>query len=258
MSIEAQITLRREDFPALGRERIRLLEEVARAGSIAGGARAAGLTYKAAWDALDAMSRVIAQPLISTRAGGKDRGGAVLTEAGRRLIAVFHRLEAEMARIARDVAGDLAGIGIAPHELQSGYMLRTSARNMLRGDIAAIQPQGLTAQIEIAVAPSLRIRAEVTHRSVGGLGLHGGRTVLALIKANVVSIVGPGGFGAPDLNRIAGHIAQCEITGDQAEIILDAGHGISIAALIPAGTAWQPGMQADALFDPRHVIIAVD
>ena len=36
-----------------GRDRIRLLEAVGREGSISGAARAVGLSYKAAWDAID-------------------------------------------------------------------------------------------------------------------------------------------------------------------------------------------------------------
>ena len=66
MAIEARITLKTGEAPAVGRERIRLLEAVAREGSITAGARAAGLTYKAAWDALDAMGNLFGQPLLET------------------------------------------------------------------------------------------------------------------------------------------------------------------------------------------------
>ena len=55
MAIEALVTLKSDATAAIGRDRIRLLEAVAREGSISAGARAIGITYKAAWDGLDAM-----------------------------------------------------------------------------------------------------------------------------------------------------------------------------------------------------------
>ena len=77
MPIEASITLKGDALtsPIKG-DRIRLLEAVAREGSISAGAREAGITYKAAWDALDALSNLFGQPLLETRTGGKAGGGA--------------------------------------------------------------------------------------------------------------------------------------------------------------------------------------
>ena len=143
MAIEARITLKTGEAPAVGRERIRLLEAVAREGSITAGARAAGLTYKAAWDALDAMGNLFGQPLLKTHAGGKSGGGATLTPAGVRVIQAFHKLEAEMARSVRSIEPDLAGAGISPFDLFSGFFMRTSARNALRGTVTELVPDAL-------------------------------------------------------------------------------------------------------------------
>lgn len=263
MSVQAQLTLKREDLPAIGRDRIRLLEEVARAGSISGGARAIGLTYKAAWDALDAMSNVVAEPLIVTRSGGNDRGGAILTEAGRRLIAGFHRFEAEMARIARTLDADLTGTGIASRDIVSGFMFRTSARNMLRGRVQAIKAGGLTSAIAVEISPQASLVAHVTNQSVTALGLHTGRDILVLIKAYFVRVTGgTEQDAAPDQNRLAGKIKRCEISGDQAEIVVDIGSGKTIAAIMPETAVKKSklkvGLRAVATFDPQHVIIAVD
>ncbi len=75
MTIEALVTLKAESLSPVGRERIRLLEAVAREGSISAGARAVGLTYKAAWDALDAMANLFGQPLLETRAAARQGAG---------------------------------------------------------------------------------------------------------------------------------------------------------------------------------------
>src|SRR5258708_33682330 len=119
--IDALVTLTGKDAPAVGRDRIRLLEAVAREGSITAGAKAVGLTYKAAWDALDAMANLFGQPLLSKRAGGRAGGGASLTPTGIRVIEAFGRLEAEMARVLRALEPDLADTGISPLNLVSGF-----------------------------------------------------------------------------------------------------------------------------------------
>src|SRR5215467_9417004 len=123
MTIEALVTLKTADAPAVGRERIRLLEAVGREGSITAGAKAVGLTYKAAWDALDGMANLFGQPLLEKRAGGRAGGGASLTATGIRVIQAFHRLEAEMARTVRAIEPALAGTGISPFNLVSGLLM---------------------------------------------------------------------------------------------------------------------------------------
>src|SRR5215213_7522668 len=123
--IEALVTLKSDDAPAIGRERIRLLESVARERSITAGAKAAGLTYKAAWDALEGMANLFGQPLLETRTGGRAGGGARLTPTGFRVIQAFHRLEAEMARVVRAIEPELAGTGISAFNLVSGFLMKT-------------------------------------------------------------------------------------------------------------------------------------
>lgn len=262
-AIEALVTLRSEDLPTVGRDRIRLLEAVAREGSISAGAKAVGLTYKAAWDALDAMANLFGQPLLSTRAGGRAGGGAALTATGVRVIAAFRRLEGEMARLVRGLETDLAGTGIAPLHLVSGFLMKTSARNVLRGTIATILSDTLNAEVAVAVSADVTIYALVTTESVRQLGLCVGREALVLIKAPFV-IIAPG-EEAPAVsvrNRIKGIVRRAEISAVNAEVVLDIGSERTLAAAITAESAkaldLAPGKPAYALFDAAHVIVAID
>ena len=177
MSIEAHVTLSGTDAPHVGRERIALLEAVAREGSITAGAKAVGLTYKAAWDGLDAMANLFGQPLLLKRAGGKAGGGAALTATGIRVIEAFHRLEAEMARVMRALEPDLDGTGVTPLNLMSGFLMKTSARNALRGTIAGIVSDEMSAEVAVSVSEGAVIYALVTRGSLRDLGL----VVLSLI-----------------------------------------------------------------------------
>jgi molybdate transport system regulatory protein len=263
MSIEATVMLKSTHASGVGRDRVRLLEAVAREGSITAGAKAAGLSYKAAWDALDGMANLFGQPLLETRAGGRAGGGARLTPAGAKVIEAFGRMEAEMARVIREMEPELAGSGISPLNLFSGFFMRTSARNALRGKISAINADALNAEVAVAVSADTTIYAMVTAESLRDLGLCAGREAIVLIKAPFVMIA-PGENPPPTSARncVHGVVRRCEISAVNAEIVLDIGQGKSLAASITAHSATAldlaPGRPACALFDAAHVIIAID
>lgn len=77
----------------LGRGRVELLEKIGATGSISQAARAMKMSYKAAWDAVDAMGNALNAPLVSTTTGGKGGGGARLTPQALTLIAAYRQLE---------------------------------------------------------------------------------------------------------------------------------------------------------------------
>lgn len=55
-------------------KRLALLEQIAEQGSITRAAKAAGLSYKAAWDAIDELNNLAERPLVSRSVGGKGGG----------------------------------------------------------------------------------------------------------------------------------------------------------------------------------------
>ena len=59
--------------------------------SIAAAAREIGMTYKAAWDAVETMNNLAGAPLVERSVGGRGGGGAMLTARGRKLVATFRR-----------------------------------------------------------------------------------------------------------------------------------------------------------------------
>jgi len=248
---------------AVGRGRIRLLQAVAREGSIAAGAKAVGLTYKAAWDALEAMSNLFGQPLLNTRKGGAAGGGAWLTPAGITVIEAYGRLEAEMARVVRRLEPDLRGSGISPVNLFSGFFMKTSARNTLRGTITRIASDALNAEVSVAVSDTTTIHAMITNESLHDLGLCIGCDALVLIKASFV-VIAPGKVppAVSARNCVHGTVLRCESTAVNAEVVLDVGGGKTLAATISAHSASALGLSrgtaACALFDAAHVIIAID
>ncbi|MDB5509062.1 MAG: transcriptional regulator, ModE family [Hyphomicrobiales bacterium] len=263
MSLEAHVTLHGLDAPSVGRDRIQLLEAVAREGSITAGARAVGITYKAAWDALDAMANLFGQPLLLKRAGGKAGGGATLTGTGLRLIDAFHRMEAEMARVLRALEPELAGTDVTPLDLMAGLLMKTSARNALRGVVTNIISDEVSADVSVEVSPGIIVHALVTAGSLRDLGLVAGRRVVVLIKASFVMIAsGDCTTRISAQNKISGRVSRCETSATSAEVSLDIGGGKSLVAAITAQGArdlgLKPGTSACAIFDASYVILAID
>lgn len=77
----------------VGHGRIELLRQIETTGSISKAARSMKMSYKAAWDAVDAMNNAMGTPVVESATGGSRGGGSQLTEFGQRLIAEFESLE---------------------------------------------------------------------------------------------------------------------------------------------------------------------
>jgi len=86
----------------LGRGRIELLQRIRETGSISKAAKAMKMSYKAAWDAVDAMNAAWGIPLVESSPSGSH-----LTEDAERLIAAFHQAEARHAAFMEKLAADL-------------------------------------------------------------------------------------------------------------------------------------------------------
>lgn len=92
----------------LGKGRIELLERIAKTGSIAKAARAMGMSYKAAWDAVDAMNNLADEPLLERVSGGRGGGGSLLTERGKEFLKVFRTIEKKHREFLDELCGDIS------------------------------------------------------------------------------------------------------------------------------------------------------
>lgn len=108
----------RLDFDAgrrLGPGKIALLEAIARTGSISGAGRQFSMSYRRAWLLVAELNAMFVEPLVATKGGGRNGGGASLTPFGETLVADYRAAEARMAACAREeierIAGMLAPVG---------------------------------------------------------------------------------------------------------------------------------------------------
>ncbi len=93
---------------ALGPGKAALLAAIGSSGSISQAARAMGMSYRRAWTLVAEMNRAFRAPLVTSEAGGRRGGGAVVTELGRDVLARYVRME---SRAKRALAVDIAAFG---------------------------------------------------------------------------------------------------------------------------------------------------
>ena len=77
----------------MGRGRAELLKHIAETGSISKAAKAMKMSYKAAWDAVDAMNAAYGRALVESATGGSRGGGSEVTADGLKLIRKFEKLQ---------------------------------------------------------------------------------------------------------------------------------------------------------------------
>jgi molybdate transport system regulatory protein len=67
---------------AIGQGKADLLQGILETGSISGGARKLGMSYRKAWLLVDEMNRCFCEPVVVATKGGSGGGGALLTPVG--------------------------------------------------------------------------------------------------------------------------------------------------------------------------------
>ena len=78
---------------------LELLERIGESGSISAAASAMGMSYKAAWQAVEGMNNLSEQPLVERQTGGRHGGGTQLTPYGQRVLHACRQMEKERERV---------------------------------------------------------------------------------------------------------------------------------------------------------------
>ncbi|MET0617864.1 MAG: molybdenum-dependent transcriptional regulator, partial [Luteibacter sp.] len=143
-----------------GPDRIELLAQIGLTGSITAAAKAVGMSYKGAWDAIDAMNNLAGEDLVVRSTGGRGGGGTRLTPRAERLILSFRGIEAEHRRFVERLAS-LGEDATDDIHLLRRFTMRTSARNQLAGTVSAVTEGAVNDRIAIALAGGSTVVATV-------------------------------------------------------------------------------------------------
>jgi len=252
-----------------GRERhMALLAAIDVQGSISAAARTVGLSYKAAWDAVDAMNNLAGEALVLRTTGGARGGGACLTPRAHQLLRLYQTLQREHARFMARLNAISAAHADPDRDLEwmRHMMTQVSIRNRLAGTVAAVHKHGVRADVTLALGNTQSIVATITQDSARALGLVPGKRALALIKASNVTIAPVGRkHTSVHKNRLSGHIRRIQHDAAHTEVHL-ALHGAHTEDYTMAATLTHAGFdklnleQGDpalVVFAPTQVMVGV-
>lgn len=242
-----------------GHGRVGLLRAIDEHGSITQAAKAFGMSYKAAWDAIDTMNTLAGLPLVERSAGGRGGGSTRLTARGRQLVERFAQIDAVHQRFVRLLSNEAIDIG-TDFSLLRMLNMKTSARNQFLGKVSGYKAGAVNDEIELTLPGGARIVAIVTRESTEQLGLGPGAEAFALVKASSVII-------ATDLddarlsarNQLPGTVTAVTPGAVNAEVVLELDGGASLVAIVTQASAQAmalaPGRRATAVFKASSVIL---
>ena len=263
VATRALLQLHKGSLARVGPERIRLLEAISAHGSITAAAKAVGLSYKGAWDAVQALNNLFERPLIAAQTGGKGGGAASVTPAGAAVLRAYQQIETELANIMGQLERTLAQAEAPLDQLIWSLGMKTSARNALRGVVQSVTLGAVNAEVTLRVAEGVTIVAIITKESVEELELAPGREAIALIKASFV-ILAPAGepLRTSARNQFEGVVIRHETGAVNDEVVIELQAGKTITATLTRESAEDLGLKvgtrARALVKASHVILAVD
>ncbi len=246
---------------SVGAARIRLLEEIERHGSISAAAKAVGLSYKGAWDAVQALNNLSRQPLVVAAPGGRSGGAASVSPAGHALIAAFGRAETVLSAYAAQIQAVLDGEGADFQDFLRSITMKTSARNAYHGTVTEVVDGAVNAEVTLKVSDAIDLVAIVTRESVTDMGLNPGAGVVALIKSSfVILAAGHERLPLSTRNRLLGTVSAIVPGAVNDEVTLAFDAGKTLTAIITHGSCVEMGLEvgqpAQALIKASHIILA--
>lgn len=247
----------------LGDTRIRLLEEIERHGSISQAAKAVPLSYKAAWDAVDAMNNLSEAPLVIRVTGGKHGGGTQLTEHGRKVVALYRVLESEyqaaLDRLVTSMNDGLASDFQQFRQLLRRMSMKTSARNQFAGQVVGLREGDVDFEVRLRIDEENEIAAVITGESAEALELRIGMEMYALVKSSSVLLLSDVSVKTSARNQLWGEITRIHDGPVNAEVIIALPGGRSICAVVTHDSVQRMqlavGERACAAFKASSVIL---
>jgi molybdate transport system regulatory protein len=261
MTVGAELWLSLDGQNLAGARRVALLAEIARVGSITQAAKAAGFSYKGAWNAIDDMSNQAGEPLLERSAGGKGGGSTLLTPRGEQLVRNFELIRREHARFVERLNRQARGL-VEDYSLMESIAMKTSARNQFAGTVRTVRSGAINDEIELEAIGGVRIVATVTRESRHELGLDVGAKAFALVKASSIMLMTDAGdVRLSARNQLAGSVSRIVPGAVNTEVVLQLAGGGTVAAVITNESAKSLGLAdgsaATAVFKASSVILGV-
>lgn len=102
IQLNNRLWIEKEGIPFLGWGRIHLLETIDKEGSINKAAKTLGMSYKRAWQLVNAINKVADEPIVERSTGGSGGGGTSITPKGKLVIKEFKRIDSLCQKVLKE------------------------------------------------------------------------------------------------------------------------------------------------------------
>jgi len=231
MELSSNLTLEVLNEPFLLEKRIKLLLAIEEHGSILKAAKNVPMSYKSAWDSVDAMNNLSPQPIVNRSTGGKNGGGTSLTLYGKKIVDTYKILKKEQERFLATVSKEIDFNNLELDSIRR-LSMNISARNQIAGSIEYIEQGSVNASVFIKLKSGYTLVSIITNQSVESLELQSGDEVTTIFKSNNVLLTTDSGLSISARNKFMGTIAMIEKGSVNANVQIDLGNGDTISSVI--------------------------
>lgn len=260
-SLQGDISLYLNEQQSFASSQVELLAAIKNCGSISKAAKEVGISYKTAWERIDAMNNMSAQPLVKRTIGGAKGGGTSVTELGLSIIAGFQSLQAEHQKFIEHLGEKLHSLNDLTNFIRNENM-KTSARNQLRGQVADITTGSVNVEVALNIGSSQQLYAIITQESCDRLNLAKGSEAVAIIKASAVILSKDTNIATSARNQFVGKVSRVITGAVNTDVTIDIGGDKSLSAIITNKSAenleLKEGDEIVALFKAPSVILLAD
>jgi molybdate transport system regulatory protein len=216
--------------PFLLEKRIVLLHAIKEQGSISKAAKAVPMSYKSAWEAVDAMNSLSPEPIVCRETGGKDGGGTTITEYGEKLLKNYALLKAEHTRFLARLS-ELTDIQSGTFKTIGRLAMQISARNQIQVKVLSIESHNVNAKIVLRLKSGQLLYSVITQEAVENLQVDVGQTVTAIFKSSAVVLQTLEKQSAE--NILEGIISTIEKDEENIKVVVDIGAHDKIVSVMP-------------------------
>lgn len=232
-------------------KRVRLLKAIQECGSINQAAKNAKVSYKSAWDHLEAMNKISPKLLLERNTGGKNGGGTSLTTYAERLLQLYDLLEKTQEHafhILQDEKIPLDSLLTATAK----FSLQSSARNQFFGRVAGqhVVDSRSIVKVDIAEFPA-PLNVSITFKSVERLRLITEKEVMVMFKAPWAVL-----SREPQSGQVNQFAATIQSIADEEAIVRLSEGSAELCAGIHGQDYWAVGQQVWVHVDPEQIILA--
>jgi len=235
--------------------RLDVLRSLHRGGSISEAARANGISYKAAWQAIETLGNLAGVALVVKAVGGSGGGGARLTAEGLEVLQMAEWLNAAQAQALEQVSALRTHRNLNLKGLAS-LGLRTSMRNQIPCMVQRVIRSAGTVRVLLELPDGQTIASRITSESLQLLGLRKGLEALAMFKATAVTLA-PTIVAVGAVNLLRGQVARRGQASAGTEVSLQLAPGLAIVGFADPAQALRLRQPAMAAFEDHAVVIGL-